>query len=116
MPQGEEFKFRVMACNAGGCGEPAEVPGTVIVKEMLDSKNLHNKYAIAEELGRGQFGIVHRCVNISSEKTYMAKFVKVRGADQAIIKKEIVFGVLVQCGRSLNSPIGHLKANQLASS
>uniref|UniRef100_A0A3B5PW26 Protein kinase domain-containing protein n=1 Tax=Xiphophorus maculatus TaxID=8083 RepID=A0A3B5PW26_XIPMA len=36
-----------------------------------------------------QFGIVHRCVDISSEKTYMAKFVKVRGADQAIIKKEI---------------------------
>uniref|UniRef100_A0A4W6C8S9 Uncharacterized protein n=1 Tax=Lates calcarifer TaxID=8187 RepID=A0A4W6C8S9_LATCA len=29
MPQGEEFKFRVMACNAGGSGEPAEVPGTV---------------------------------------------------------------------------------------
>uniref|UniRef100_A0A3B3C4F9 Protein kinase domain-containing protein n=1 Tax=Oryzias melastigma TaxID=30732 RepID=A0A3B3C4F9_ORYME len=44
---------------------------------------------VADELGRGQFGIVHRCVNISSEKTYMAKFVKVRGADQAIIKKEI---------------------------
>uniref|UniRef100_A0A3B3C1T9 Protein kinase domain-containing protein n=1 Tax=Oryzias melastigma TaxID=30732 RepID=A0A3B3C1T9_ORYME len=56
---------------------------------LYDRENLHNKYAIAEELGRGQFGIVHRCVNISSEKTYMAKFVKVRGADQAIIKKEI---------------------------
>lgn len=27
-----------------------------------------------------------------------------------------VFGVLVQCGRSLHSPISHLKANQLASS
>uniref|UniRef100_A0A7N8WSC9 Protein kinase domain-containing protein n=1 Tax=Mastacembelus armatus TaxID=205130 RepID=A0A7N8WSC9_9TELE len=54
-----------------------------------DAKNLHNKYAIAEELGRGQFGIVHRCVDISTEKTYMAKFFKVRGADQAIVKKEI---------------------------
>uniref|UniRef100_A0A8C5AP44 Protein kinase domain-containing protein n=1 Tax=Gadus morhua TaxID=8049 RepID=A0A8C5AP44_GADMO len=41
------------------------------------------------ELGRGQFGIVHRCVEKSSERTYMAKFVKVRGADQAIVKKEI---------------------------
>lgn len=39
MPQGEEFKFRVMACNAGGSGEPAEVPGTVSVTEML-GKNL----------------------------------------------------------------------------
>uniref|UniRef100_A0A668A5L8 Protein kinase domain-containing protein n=1 Tax=Myripristis murdjan TaxID=586833 RepID=A0A668A5L8_9TELE len=53
------------------------------------ANNLHNKYAIAEELGRGQFGIVHRCVDTSSEKTYMAKFIKVRGSDQAIIKKEI---------------------------
>uniref|UniRef100_A0AAY5ESU5 Protein kinase domain-containing protein n=1 Tax=Electrophorus electricus TaxID=8005 RepID=A0AAY5ESU5_ELEEL len=53
------------------------------------SKNLHNKYMIAEELGRGKFGIVHRCVEISSEKTFMAKFVKVKGADQAIVKKEI---------------------------
>lgn len=35
MPQGEEFTFRVMACNAGGSGEPAEVPGTVTVTEML---------------------------------------------------------------------------------
>lgn len=35
MPQGEEFKFRVMACNAGGPGEPAEVPGTVTITEML---------------------------------------------------------------------------------
>ena len=43
----------------------------------------------AEKLGRGQFGIVHRCVETSSERTYMAKFVKVRGADQAFIKKEI---------------------------
>lgn len=39
MPQGEEFKFRVMACNAGGSGEPAEVPGTVTVTEMLGMSN-----------------------------------------------------------------------------
>lgn len=39
MPQGEEFKFRVMACNAGGPGEAAEVPGTVVVKEMLGKLN-----------------------------------------------------------------------------
>uniref|UniRef100_A0A3B3QHM2 Protein kinase domain-containing protein n=1 Tax=Paramormyrops kingsleyae TaxID=1676925 RepID=A0A3B3QHM2_9TELE len=52
-------------------------------------KNLYNKYMIAEELGRGNFGIVHRCIEISSEKTFMVKFVKVKGADQAIVKKEI---------------------------
>lgn len=46
MPQGEEFKFRVMACNAGGSGEPSEVPGTVTVTEMLGkeqkSHEVHN--------------------------------------------------------------------------
>lgn len=35
MPQGAEYKFRVMACNAGGAGEPAEIPGVVKVIEML---------------------------------------------------------------------------------
>lgn len=35
MPQGAEYKFRIIACNAGGCGEPAELPGVVKVQEML---------------------------------------------------------------------------------
>lgn len=35
MPQGAEYKFRVIACNAGGSGEPAEIPGVVKVQEML---------------------------------------------------------------------------------
>uniref|UniRef100_A0A3P8SZY5 Protein kinase domain-containing protein n=1 Tax=Amphiprion percula TaxID=161767 RepID=A0A3P8SZY5_AMPPE len=63
--------------------------GVIFFRFRHKRSNLHNKYSIAEELGRGQFGIVHRCVETSSEKTYMAKFVKVRGADQAIVKKEI---------------------------
>uniref|UniRef100_A0A8D2JGH5 Protein kinase domain-containing protein n=1 Tax=Varanus komodoensis TaxID=61221 RepID=A0A8D2JGH5_VARKO len=46
-------------------------------------------YMIAEELGRGQFGVAHRCVEITSKKTYLAKFVKVKGADQVLVKKEI---------------------------
>uniref|UniRef100_A0A8C9RLH9 Protein kinase domain-containing protein n=1 Tax=Scleropages formosus TaxID=113540 RepID=A0A8C9RLH9_SCLFO len=54
-----------------------------------DTKNVHNKYVIAEELGHGEFGIVHRCIETSSQKTFMAKFVKVKGADQALIRKEI---------------------------
>uniref|UniRef100_A0A8C3R474 Titin n=1 Tax=Cyanoderma ruficeps TaxID=181631 RepID=A0A8C3R474_9PASS len=31
----EGYRFRVLACNAGGPGEPAEVPGTVKITEML---------------------------------------------------------------------------------
>lgn len=110
---GTSYQFRVIAENKFGRSAPSETSGPVMTKEdksrvllydrevddighvhrgkaqHSDAKNLHNKYAIAEELSRGQFGIVHRCVDISSEKTYMAKFIKVRGADQAIVKKEI---------------------------
>uniref|UniRef100_A0AAY5E7H9 Uncharacterized protein n=1 Tax=Electrophorus electricus TaxID=8005 RepID=A0AAY5E7H9_ELEEL len=107
------YQFRVIAENKFGQSAPSEPSGPVVTKEdksrvlnydeevddtrpvsvgkvpHSQSKNLHNKYMIAEELGRGKFGIVHRCVEISSEKTFMAKFVKVKGADQAIVKKEI---------------------------
>lgn len=110
---GTSYQFRVIAENKFGQSAPSETSGPVMTKEdksrvllydrevddtghvpkgkvsHSDAKNLHNKYAIAEELGRGQFGIVHRCIDVSSEKTYMAKFIKVRGADQAIVKKEI---------------------------
>ncbi|XP_072322106.1 titin-like [Eucyclogobius newberryi] len=116
---GTSYQFRVIAENKFGQSSPSETSGPVMTKEdksrvllydlevddtgrvpkgkapHSDAKNLHNKYSIAEELGRGQFGIVHRCVSTSSEKTYMAKFVKVRGADQAIVKKEIA--TLNQC-------------------
>lgn len=110
---GTGYQFRVIAENKFGQSAPSETSGPVMTKEdksrvllydrevddtgrvprgkaqHSEAKNLHNKYAIAEELSRGQFGIVHRCVETSSEKTFMAKFVKVRGADQAIVKKEI---------------------------
>lgn len=35
LPQGAEYRFRILACNAGGPGEPADVPGTAKVTEML---------------------------------------------------------------------------------
>uniref|UniRef100_A0A8C1ATC9 Uncharacterized protein n=1 Tax=Cyprinus carpio carpio TaxID=630221 RepID=A0A8C1ATC9_CYPCA len=107
------YQFRVIAENKFGQSAPSEPSGSVVTKEdksrvlnydeevddtrpvskskapHSEAKNVHNKYMIAEELGRGQFGIIHRCIETSSEKTYMAKFVKVRGADQALVKKEI---------------------------
>lgn len=46
LPQGAEYRFRVLACNAGGPGEPAEVPGTVKVTEMLGKRWDHLLCAI----------------------------------------------------------------------
>lgn len=46
LPQGAEYRFRVLACNAGGPGEPAEVPGTVKVTEMLGETYDHLLSAI----------------------------------------------------------------------
>lgn len=49
MPQGAEYKFRVIACNAGGSGEPAEIPGVVKVQEMLGTgTKSHNLLLISQ--------------------------------------------------------------------
>lgn len=45
MPQGAEYRFRVIACNAGGAGEPAEISGVVKVQEMLGKRRiLHSTF------------------------------------------------------------------------
>lgn len=42
LPQGAEYKFRVIACNTGGPGEQVEVPGVIKVQEMLGNRaNFH---------------------------------------------------------------------------
>uniref|UniRef100_A0A671KKF0 Uncharacterized protein n=1 Tax=Sinocyclocheilus anshuiensis TaxID=1608454 RepID=A0A671KKF0_9TELE len=53
-------------------------------------KLLPSLYTVSEELARnGQFGIVHRCVEISSKKTFLAKSIKVKGADRELVAREI---------------------------
>uniref|UniRef100_A0A8C3MHV5 Uncharacterized protein n=1 Tax=Geospiza parvula TaxID=87175 RepID=A0A8C3MHV5_GEOPR len=60
------------------------------------TKELYDKYMIAEELGRGQFGIAHRCVEAVSKKTYLAKFVKVKASFE-LNEREIVNYVRQVC-------------------
>lgn len=106
------YQFRVIAENKFGQSKPSEPTDPVVTKEdksrMLNyddevseieisktkaehssTKVLHERFSIAEELGHGQFGIVHRCTHTASKKTFLAKFVKVKGTDQVAVKKEI---------------------------
>uniref|UniRef100_A0A3P9HG09 Protein kinase domain-containing protein n=1 Tax=Oryzias latipes TaxID=8090 RepID=A0A3P9HG09_ORYLA len=56
---------------------------------QLEVKELSSKYVISEELARSQFGVVHRCTEIATKKTFMAKFIKVKGTDRELVLREI---------------------------
>uniref|UniRef100_A0A3Q3DIR1 Protein kinase domain-containing protein n=1 Tax=Hippocampus comes TaxID=109280 RepID=A0A3Q3DIR1_HIPCM len=63
-----------------------------ITKEEAHSfklKELYSKYTICEELARCQFGLVYRCVENATKKTFMAKFIKVKGTDRELVLREI---------------------------
>uniref|UniRef100_A0A8C0VNL1 Protein kinase domain-containing protein n=1 Tax=Cyanistes caeruleus TaxID=156563 RepID=A0A8C0VNL1_CYACU len=77
--EGLEYEHRVTAINARGTGKPSRPSKSAVARDPIAAK----------ALGRGQFGIAHRCVEAASKKTYLAKFVKVKGADQVLVKKEI---------------------------
>merc|ERR1712226_66716 len=50
---------------------------------------LHAKYHICEEIGHGTFGVCHRVQEIATQKAYVAKFMKVDGADRVHVRREI---------------------------
>jgi titin len=47
-----------------------------------------DKYQVFEELGRGDFGVVHRAVEIKTQKNWAIKFVKCDDTDRMMIKRE----------------------------
>lgn len=109
-----KYQFRVVAENRFGLSNPSVPTEPVTAREdkfairnydeEVDEerevqkeeaphskvKNLPSLYKISEELARcGNFGIVHRCVEISSKKTFLAKLVKVKGAERELVAREI---------------------------
>uniref|UniRef100_A0A3Q2Y899 Protein kinase domain-containing protein n=1 Tax=Hippocampus comes TaxID=109280 RepID=A0A3Q2Y899_HIPCM len=91
-----EYEFRILAENEAGLSRPnssSHLDETrEITKEEAHSfklKELYSKYTICEELARCQFGLVYRCVENATKKTFMAKFIKVKGTDRELVLREI---------------------------
>ncbi|KAM7380980.1 hypothetical protein PAMP_004243 [Pampus punctatissimus] len=108
-----KYQFRVIAENQFGLSPPCEPTEPITTKEdksvirnydeevdeareitkeealFYKVKELSSKYIVSEELARCQFGVVHRCVEIATKKTFMAKFIKVKGTDRELVLREI---------------------------
>ena len=108
-----KYQFRVIAENQFGLSAPCQPTEPITTKEdksvtrnydeevdetrevtkeealVYKVKELTSKYVISEELSRCQFGIVHRCTEIATKKTFMAKFIKVKGTDRELVLREI---------------------------
>lgn len=108
-----KYQFRVIAENKFGLSPPCQPTEPITTKEdksvirnydeevdeareitkeealFYKVKELSSKYTISEELARCQFGVVHRCVEIATKKTFMAKFIKVKGTDRELVLREI---------------------------
>lgn len=108
-----KYQFRVIAENQFGLSLPSAPTEPITTKEdksvirnydeevdesrevtkeeaiSCKVKELSSKYIISEELARCQYGVVHRCIEIATKKTFMAKFIKVKGTDRELVLREI---------------------------
>ncbi|CAF3308218.1 unnamed protein product [Rotaria sp. Silwood2] len=59
-------------------------------RATLKHGSIYDYYDILEEIGRGAFGVVHRCIEKATGKTYAAKFIPtLTPADKATVRSEI---------------------------
>jgi titin len=105
------YKFRISVENDIGSSEPSAESDSITTKEdkyiaanydefVADERHwqaynprsqeegLMVKYQIFEELGRGSFGVLHRALEIKTQKNWAAKFIKFDSTDKANIVRE----------------------------
>ncbi|XP_077997324.1 muscle M-line assembly protein unc-89-like [Glandiceps talaboti] len=133
-----EYKFRVSAQNAHGWSEPGKESEAILTTEIepqndtevdgrIDSdeeelafkprivkvdaqRKVKEFYDMKEEVGKGKFGTVYRCIEKDTGKTWAAKFIKTRGAEKEAVRKEIAVmnelqhPKLLQCADAFESP------------
>lgn len=111
---GRTYRFRVRAENCHGCSEPSaatddvrigsldEQSGSVTADELNEDTDdamlanvaamplvreggdFRSRFELHEELGKGRFGVVYRCVDRETDATLAAKIVKcIKSADKA---------------------------------
>ena len=106
------YQFRVLAINDIGPSKPSDPSETITTKEdrimasnyddwvdpldrfqpyvaNISTEGLTERYHICEEIGHGAFGVCHRVQEIATQKAYVAKFMKVDGADRVHVRREI---------------------------
>ncbi|XP_038047065.1 myosin light chain kinase, smooth muscle-like [Patiria miniata] len=113
------YKFRVCCVNAVGTSKPSIISEPIMTSETAEDdvdeedepdeaafeqrkvkvrkENVKDMYEIREELGRGKFGTVNKCVEKKTKKMLAAKFIKAeKPADKKECEHEIEIMMVLQ--------------------
>ncbi|XP_064598292.1 titin-like isoform X2 [Liolophura sinensis] len=106
-----EYQFRISAGNKHGLSDAGQVSEPVVTTENYEPKSepesedelpfeprdvkvrtdtlFEDEYELKEELGKGKFGNVHRCIEKNSNLCWAAKIIKCRDKEKPTIRQEI---------------------------
>lgn len=102
LEENAKYKFRIRAENMYGQSEPSYESNEINLATEFQSKTENDtfniesgevfktKYEVLEELGKGRFGVVHKVVDVETEKKLAAKFIRcIKLKDKEKVKEEI---------------------------
>ncbi|XP_054752528.1 myosin light chain kinase, smooth muscle-like [Lytechinus pictus] len=116
--ESKKYQFRVSCINAIGKSKPSAISDPIQPSEADDeldeenvpdeaafeprdvkvqAKNVKDSYEIREELGKGKFGTVNKCVEKKTKKIWAAKFIKAeKPEDKKEVEHEIEIMMILQ--------------------